>query len=187
MRRALVSPSAARLAPPPLLLRYQHAALHASAPASSAILLGGLAVAGAALAARYALQKWDGPGGEGPASSAAPPSEDADSKDDGAAADGASSSSSSTSSAGEGSGEAKKARSFGADFLSKRFYRGGCEDKMTRREAALILGVRESATNERIRERHRKMLMLNLPDMGGSTYIAGKVNEAKDFFLKPQK
>lgn len=161
MRRALLSPSAARLAPPPLLLRYQHAALHASAPASSAILLGGLSVAGAALAARYALQKWDGPGGEGPASSAAPPSEDADSKDDGAAADGASSSSSSSSSAGEGSGEAKKARSFGADFLSKRFYRGGFEDKMTRREAALVLGVRESATPERVRERHRKMLMAN--------------------------
>jgi DnaJ family protein C protein 19 len=54
---------------------------------------------------------------------------------------------------------------------AKRFYRGGFEDKMTRREAALILGVRESATTDRIRERHRKMLILNHPDMGGSTFL----------------
>ena len=60
-------------------------------------------------------------------------------------------------------------------MLAKRFYRGGFEEKMTRREAALILGVRESATPERVRDRHRKMLMLNHPDMGGSTFLAEKV------------
>ena len=30
----------------------------------------------------------------------------------------------------------------GADFWAKQMYKGGFEDKMTRREAALILGVR---------------------------------------------
>lgn len=64
---------------------------------------------------------------------------------------------------------------------------GGFEDKMTRKEAALILGVRESSTSKRIKEAHRKLLILNHPDTGGSTYIAGKVNEAKELLLKGKK
>ena len=58
------------------------------------------------------------------------------------------------------------------------------EDKMTKREAALILGVRESASLERIKDAHRRILINNHPDRGGSPYIAAKVNEAKDFLLK---
>lgn len=38
---------------------------------------------------------------------------------------------------------------FGA--FGKRHYEGGFEEKMTRREAALILGVRESASSQRIK------------------------------------
>jgi DnaJ family protein C protein 19 len=64
---------------------------------------------------------------------------------------------------------------------------GGFEDKMTRKEAALILGVRESSTPKRIKEAHRKLLILNHPDTGGSTFIAGKVNEAKELLLKGKK
>jgi len=55
---------------------------------------------------------------------------------------------------------------------------------MTPREAALILGVRESSTAKRIKESHRKLLILNHPDTGGSTYLSGKVNEAKELLLK---
>jgi DnaJ homolog subfamily C member 19 len=55
---------------------------------------------------------------------------------------------------------------------------------MTKREAALILGVRESASLERIKDAHRRILINNHPDRGGSPYIAAKVNEAKDFLLK---
>ncbi len=43
---------------------------------------------------------------------------------------------------------------------------------------------RESADPKRIQERHRKMLIANHPDMGGSTFLAGKINEAKDVLLK---
>ena len=39
-------------------------------------------------------------------------------------------------------------------FFARRFYDGPFESKMTRREAALILGVRESASPERIKEVH---------------------------------
>lgn len=43
---------------------------------------------------------------------------------------------------------------------------------------------RESAEPSRIRDRHRKMLMNNHPDTGGSTFIATKINEAKDVLIK---
>ena len=67
--------------------------------------------------------------------------------------------------------------------FGKRFYKGAFEPKMTRREAALILGVRESASRERIREAHRRVLMLNHPDTGGSTLLATKINQAKEMLL----
>ena len=51
---------------------------------------------------------------------------------------------------------------------------------MTRREAALILGVRESASPERIKNAHRNLLIQNHPDTGGSTFISTKINEAKE-------
>jgi len=43
---------------------------------------------------------------------------------------------------------------------------------------------RESAEPSRIRDRHRRLLILNHPDTGGSGYIAAKINEAKDVFVK---
>lgn len=41
-------------------------------------------------------------------------------------------------------------------------------------------GVRESAPENKIKEAHRKIMIANHPDAGGSSYIATKVNEAKD-------
>ena len=60
------------------------------------------------------------------------------------------------------------------------------DDKMTRREAALILGIRETAPPERIKAAHRRILVLNHPDTGGSTFLATKINEAKELLLKGQ-
>ena len=65
--------------------------------------------------------------------------------------------------------------------------KGGFEEKMTRKEAALILGVRESSSAKRIKEAHRKLLILNHPDTGGSTFVAGKINEAKELLLTGKK
>lgn len=68
--------------------------------------------------------------------------------------------------------------------VGSKYYEGGFEETMTKREAALILGVRESSSPQRVKDAHRKLLILNHPDTGGSTYLAGKLNEAKELLLK---
>ena len=66
----------------------------------------------------------------------------------------------------------------------RKFYDGGFEPEMTKREAALILGVRESAAKDKVLAAHRKVMIANHPDAGGSDYIATKINEAKAKLLK---
>ncbi|XVF55428.1 hypothetical protein PTKIN_Ptkin06aG0035200 [Pterospermum kingtungense] len=69
----------------------------------------------------------------------------------------------------------------------RRFYDGGFQPAMSRREAALILGVRESTPAEKVREAHRRVMVANHPDAGGSHYLASKINEAKDMMLRRNK
>ncbi|CAN1257960.1 Mitochondrial import inner membrane translocase subunit TIM14-1 [Linum perenne] len=69
----------------------------------------------------------------------------------------------------------------------RRFYEGGFQAQMTRREAALILGLRESAAQDKIKEAHRRVMVANHPDAGGSDYLASKINEAKDVMLGKTK
>lgn len=70
---------------------------------------------------------------------------------------------------------------------ARRFYEGGFQPVMTRREAAMILGIRESAALEKVKEAHRKVMIANHPDSGGSDYLASKINEAKDHLLGQSK
>jgi len=60
------------------------------------------------------------------------------------------------------------------------YYRGGFEPTMTKREASLILGVSPSSQVQRVRDAHRRIMIANHPDKGGSPYLATKINEAKD-------
>ena len=65
--------------------------------------------------------------------------------------------------------------------LGKAFYKGGFEQKMTTKEASLILEVNErTLTKDKLRKRHRQVMLLNHPDRGGSPYLASKINEAKE-------
>jgi hypothetical protein len=57
----------------------------------------------------------------------------------------------------------------------KKYYVGGFESSMSMSEAALILGLRRTSSIKKITEKHRKLIIANHPDRGGSPLFAAKV------------
>jgi hypothetical protein len=55
--------------------------------------------------------------------------------------------------------------------------------KMTREEALAVLGLRGKPSEEDIKAAHRKMMKQFHPDLGGTDYLAAKINAAKDALL----
>lgn len=55
---------------------------------------------------------------------------------------------------------------------------------MTAEEARLILGVPVTASAQDIKEAHRRLMLRNHPDKGGSDYLAARINQARDILLK---
>jgi hypothetical protein len=51
-----------------------------------------------------------------------------------------------------------------------KYYKGGFENNMSKREAYLILGLSSRASEEEVKNAHKKLMLLNHPD-SGNIYI----------------
>jgi DnaJ-domain-containing protein 1 len=69
-------------------------------------------------------------------------------------------------------GEEKRSRAWGRSSTA-----------LTREEAYKVLGLEPGATPDQIKEAHRRLMRSYHPDMGGSDYLAARINEAKDLLL----
>jgi hypothetical protein len=57
-------------------------------------------------------------------------------------------------------------------------------DNMSESQAIDILGLEDDATKENVIQAHRRMMQKVHPDRGGSTYLATKINAAKEMLIK---
>lgn len=87
--------------------------------------------------------------------------------------------------------EAYLDRSIGPDWREKAAAEGAAQTEnaapapggMNREQAYEVLGLKPGASDDEIREAHRRLMKQFHPDHGGSNYLAGQINRAKDVLL----
>ncbi len=70
-----------------------------------------------------------------------------------------------------------------ADWRDEATPGGFFKDEMDRSEALDILGLSEGASVQQIKQAYHRLIAGLHPDHGGSTYLAAKINRAKDVLL----
>ncbi len=75
-------------------------------------------------------------------------------------------------------------REHAQDDAASRDRGGAPGGKMTEQEAYQILGLQSGASAEEVARAHRSLMKKLHPDQGGSTYLAARVNEAKEVLLR---
>ncbi|PZA00844.1 molecular chaperone DnaJ [Gammaproteobacteria bacterium 2W06] len=61
------------------------------------------------------------------------------------------------------------------------------DGRMSRQEAADMLGVETDADRDSIMAAHRRLIQRLHPDRGGTDYLASRLNEARDVLLEVQR
>ena len=59
--------------------------------------------------------------------------------------------------------------------------------QLTLKQALAIYGIKSGYTREELRDRHKKLISRLHPDIGGSDYLTGQLNTARDILVRELK
>ena len=58
---------------------------------------------------------------------------------------------------------------------------------LTLKQARAVYGIKSAYTREEIRDRHKKLISRLHPDIGGSDFLTGQLNAARDILVRELK